>query len=63
MIHFEDSEASGNWTWHYGSYEKGDKQYDFTVLEMSPGAYELTWVDETPDDAEVVENVVEEKFG
>ena len=63
MIHFEDSEASGNWTWHYGSYEKGGKQYDFTVLEMSPGAYELTWVDETPDDVEVVEKVVEEKFG
>jgi hypothetical protein len=57
-------EMMSNWFWHYGTYiDKNGKEHPFSVCEMSDGltdftTFELTWVEDTPENAEEAEKEV-----
>ena len=57
---------SGNATlWHYGVAEVDGKEYDFTLAEMVDtnwSSFEVTWVDETPDNHQEVEKLILEQY-
>ena len=57
---------SGNATlWHYGTAEVGGKGYDFSLAEMVDNnwsSFEVTWVDETPENHHEIEKLVLEEY-
>ena len=57
---------SGNATlWHYGVAEVDGKEYDFSLAEMVDNdwsSFEVTWVDETPDNHEETDRLVIERY-
>jgi hypothetical protein len=67
-ITFEPSEEqSGSWIFHYGNVEQNGKEFEFSLLEMKDGnsdskAFELTWCEETPDNAIEIEKKVIREF-
>lgn len=59
---FDDDEGSGaGFTWKYGTFTDNEgKEFPFSVCVMDDGltdvlSYELTWVEETPDDSDFIE--------
>lgn len=70
-VEFEnDKENQGGWTWHYGKLIKDDKEYPFSLLEMRtnvggmnvPPNFEITWVENEPNNKEEAEKLILEKF-
>lgn len=57
---------SGNATlWHYGTAEVHGKGYEFTLAEMVDNnwsSFEVTWVEDTPQNKVVVEKVLMEEY-
>lgn len=70
-VEFEnDGENQNGWTWHYGTLTKDDKEYEFSLCEMAmvvggmkvPSSFEITWIDEEPDNKEEAEKLILESF-
>jgi len=63
----KETEKQNAWTWHYGNVEQNDKEYPFSLLEMydstsGTSQFELTWCDETPINADELEDEILSNF-
>lgn len=61
--------TSNGWNWFYGTATINGKDHDFSLCEMNTKvggqnttATEITWIDETPENATEIETFIEEKF-
>lgn len=62
----EETEQGSGWLWHYGTLTKDDKEYPFSVLEMSTNVggmqldptFEITWVEDEPENKEEAEELI-----
>lgn len=64
-----DERTSSGWNWFYGTAEVNGKEFNFSLLEMNTKvggqnttATEITWVDEIPEGADNIENIIEQQF-
>ena len=53
--------------WHYGTVKQNGKEYPVTVCEMyesnsGTSSFEVTWVEETPENSVELETLILEKF-
>ncbi|GIV43872.1 MAG: hypothetical protein KatS3mg035_0995 [Bacteroidia bacterium] len=70
-VEFEkNNENTNGCIWHYGTLTKDNKQYEFSLCEMKmvvggmkvPSSFEITWIDEEPDNKEEAEKLILESF-
>lgn len=61
--------TNSGWNWFYGTATINGKDYEFSLCEMNTNvggqnttAIEITWVDETPDGFDNIENIIEQQF-
>lgn len=64
-----DKRTDNGWNWFYGTTTINGQTYDFSLCEMNTDvggqnttATEITWVDGTPKDAEIIESLIETQF-
>jgi hypothetical protein len=66
----EENVKDGDWNWHYGTAKVGETEHPFSLLEMADNvggeqvgsSYEVTWVETTPENSEVIEKEIISKF-
>lgn len=70
QINFEpsnDNEGNPTMTWHYGDVVVNGVTYPFSLCEMyepntGTSSYEVTWVEETPENSVDLEKMIKNKF-
>lgn len=62
-----DNEGNPTMIWYYGDVVVNGFTYPFSLCEMyepntGTSSYEVTWVDETPENSKGLEKMIEDKF-